>query len=687
MWATILKRNPIPANKQAWVTAIAGALSTGETGVERISSMVSAAMEDDAKRTRQTVNIVNDLKGLDEEELGEQFSLSGNNLENLVNGLEELSEALSEIVVETPQSDSLIANFNKAMESLEQGNTEDLVDYLKGGPKTWSGDKRPGRVTRTQRLKMLEDKEPLIREKTEGNIELWYYDLSDNTITLPKGGKKELETELEGLEDTYTLKDNILTFPEKISLDQWKELEEPLSVLVTNLKVPKPEVKSSPLLQVFPEKQIDSNVQARTEQEFENKNYTNLISRDNILDYFKLTVKQGWPTKLLLPELPEESPGNKNDVLNTVYIGRSVLPPVVKVLLSTHTFNLSSMMDEGASIQETKLIPEKVIQVLIDNELPKELELDPDDIELTLQDISDLSGEYHNRALIEEEGREKHYSNRFIRWLNKGSPSATRLKPKYEELVSKLKSQRPLMLFSEQEAKDLWGLSEYKPFNEENMKAFREGLRQIYSTRRVRPIIESLKDILNAADEFQDMFVQVEQQYKLNSNLRLQVPPRRLSRFIQRVQRLRKSKTQKQVNEEDRETDPIKIIQAVHKETGTDLDWDETYSPHHVTPQDILQALIYLDYWYSEGKLNEFKNDYLDAISDEAENKNDILVELIDACEEQFSNVMDSITEQVKSKVDDIIEEPNKYIERMSKKSKIYHLSGPLIDAGIIREE
>ena len=48
---------------------------------------------------------------------------------------------------------------------------------------------------------------------------------------------------------------------------------------------------------------------------------------------------------------------------------------------------------------------------------------------------------------------------------------------------------------------------------------------------------------------------------------------------------------------------------------------------------------------------------------------------------------MDSITEQVKSKVDDIIEEPNKYIERMSKKSKIYHLSGPLIDAGIIREE
>ena len=472
MWATILKRNPIPANKQAWVTAIAGALSTGETGVERISSMVCAAMEDDAKRTRQTVNIINDLKGLEEGELGEKFSLSGDNLENLVNGLEELSEALSEIVVEKPPL--RIERFDTAIESLKENNIEDLKGFLGSGPRAWGGKTGQGRITRKDMIKLLKDNEDLIREKTEGNIELWYYDLSDNTITLPKGGKKELETELEGLEDTYTLKDNVLTFPEKISLDQWKELEEPLSVLVTNLKVPKPEVKPSPLLQVFPEKQIDSDVQARTEQEFENKNYTNLISRDNILDYFKLTVKQGWPTKLLLPELPEDSPGNKNDVLNTVYVGRSALPPVVKVLLSTHTFNLSSMMDEGASIQETKLIPEKVIQVLIENELPKELELDPDDIELTLQDISDLSEEYHKRALIEEDGREKHYSNRFIRWLNKGSPSANRLKPKYEELVSRLKSQRPLMLFSEQEAKDLWGLSKYKPFNEENMRAFRE---------------------------------------------------------------------------------------------------------------------------------------------------------------------------------------------------------------------
>ena len=160
-----------------------------------------------------------------------------------------------------------------------------------------------------------------------------------------------------------------------------------------------------------------------------------------------------------------------------------------------------------------------------------------------------------------------------------------------------------------------------------------------------------------------------------------------MSEFVQVVKTFRQGKFQTQEREgEVLESDPIKIIQRVHTETGKDLEWNDAYSIHHVTPQDILQALIYLDYWYGDMKLNELKNDYLDAYSDESnEARNEALKTLITSCEEQFDSVMDSITEKVKEKVDDIINNPQKYLEGLTKKKQIYHLSGPLEDAGIIK--
>ena len=152
MWMTILKENLIPKNKEVWTTAIAASLSTGDKGRERISSMVSDAMKDDSKRTRQTVNIVNELKDLSEEELGERFSLSGESLENLVNGLEKVAEELSEIVVEKPPL--RIERFETAMESLRENNVKDLEIFLGSGPRAWGGKKGQGRITRKDMIKL-----------------------------------------------------------------------------------------------------------------------------------------------------------------------------------------------------------------------------------------------------------------------------------------------------------------------------------------------------------------------------------------------------------------------------------------------------------------------------------------------------------------------------------------------------
>jgi len=708
MWTTILKRNPIPKNKASWTTAIAGALSAGEEGVERITGIVSDAMKDDAKRTRQTVNIVRDLTQTSKDELGEKFSLSGENLENLVNGLENLLEKLSKIVVERPPL--TIEHFNQAMDSLEENDTENLINFLGGGPKQWSGDRRPGRINRTQRIKMLKGKEGFIKEKTEGDVDLWYYDLSDNRITLPKGWEKQLETELEGLEDNYSLEGNVLTFPEKISIDNWKELKEPLSALMTNLNIEtKLEVRSSPLIQVFPEREVGAAIGTRAE-EIQSKKYVSTVTRDNILDYFQLTTRQGWPTKLLLPELPEEATGNKDSVLNTIYVNRNRLPPVVKMLLSSHNFDLSKMMDVGAATQETKFVPETIRAILVGgsdtvNEALRDDDntqfkypgiVRPGDTDLTLADIDGLSDKYREKALTNIEGRQKHYTNRFLSWLTSGSSEASILQPKYKILELRAKETRTLVVFSEEEAKSLWELSELKPFgdDEEEEIKLRSTLRELYTTKRVRRMEQSLILILEASDTFLDMFVPIKEQkvFKLNPDLRYKVSPTKITEFIKILQSFRQAQYQELDSEGDiLGTDPIQIIQRVHKETGKDLDWNNEYNINIVTPQDILQALIYLDYWYGEMELNSLKNQYLDAYEDEAEDevKDEALKTLISACEETFSELMDNITEKVKEKIDDIITNPDKYIEAMktkSRKVKIYHLAGPLEDAGLIKE-
>lgn len=696
MWMTILKENLIPRNREAWTTAIAASLSAGSEGTERISNIVSDAMEDDAKRTRQTVKIVSELKDLSEEELGERFSFSGESLENLVNGLEELSEALSEIVVEKPPL--RIERFDTAIESLKENNVEDLKVFLGSGPRAWGGKTGQGRITRKDMIKLLNDNEDLIREKTDGNIDLWYYDLSDNTITVPKDGQKQLEAELQGLDDMYNLEGDTLTFPEKISVEQWSELKGPLNALVTTFKVPELKKKSSPLLQVFPEEEdVSSDVKTRIE-EFTAKNYTNLISRDNLINYFKLTTKQGWPTKLLLPELEDKHHGNKNDVLNTIYVNRSSLPPVVKTLLSTHTFDLAKMMDEGASYSETKMVPETIREILIEGTGAIEGEnakykgiVRPEDEELTMQDIADLSDKYREIAIVEEGGRDKHYGNRFLKWLKSGKTEAVSLRDKYKVLESRTQTTKSLMLFSEKEAKSLWALSQYKPFDDKDKRnAFRKELRELYETKRVRRIQESLMQILSASDNIKDMFVNAGEtgEYRLNSDLRIRVAPTVLAQFAKLVKGLRHAKSAEQSKEGDViESDPVKIIQRVHKETGSDLEWNDAYSIHHVTPQDILQALIYLDYWYGDMGLNELKNDYLDSYSEENDDaRNEALETLITACGERFSNIMDSLVEKTKEKVDDIINNPQKYVEGLSKRKQIYHLSGPLLDAGIIKE-
>ena len=134
------------------------------------------------------------------------------------------------------------------------------------------------------------------------------------------------------------------------------------------------------------------------------------------------------------------------------------------------------------------------------------------------------------------------------------------------------------------------------------------------------------------------MFTKVNEHYFRLKGIK-DVRQKTLRAFIDEAQEARQiyeDDTEGYTEEDDSETvTQFKKVIAEIEEEG----WDESYNSNIVTPQDLLQILVQIDYSYSDAKLNKLKNRYLDAEEEEFRARK--LRRLLLAAEREFNQIIE----------------------------------------------
>jgi len=642
-WAELLKALPDPVSLPGFLL-----------NDEGLTHLITQAEGEDKK------NILSTRKKAQELESGKGIP-EGLDAKAVQANAEKLVVKLSEIITDSNKKsqDSLESNLQKI---IEEKDKQGLMEFVTKTPvRKWTNK------IRDKKKKLLTDNKKAILEFIElDDTDLFYFDTSEFSIssTKPTGDSdwhskiEELKTQLDDTDVTITGGDTVtIQFPEITSWPDMKNVLDVAQIRIAGkgkskastaedilLFEKKGKFTKSPLLELYIKGDAPKNVQDKV-KDADIKNYTNTVTDSkDALSYLKCVSYKGLRKDIMFMPVPLIQGGSKKVTRDAkIQLLGAELRPAVSAslagLLKASTFDLSNLVKEGMVESETKYVSPRLRTILESDE----------DVAvggLTAEQISTLKIKFKKTKemplfISRLKGTDKSIFNR----LN-------------DELIGKKPN-----LFNEKEKELFESLKDTNPITiKKKMNSF---YKTNIDTRTAR--------LIGQAVSKGDPFTKVEGGYKFDHR-KIPMEFDDLKDLVYELKTLRQT-LQSSEEQEDKE----KITLNLEDSLKTYTKGFTVNQSGSANPADMLHFLYILDLYY--GRTN-FKSVARKFKRGQVEPQ-----EVIKSAETNFSKIIEAFVGQVKAKIDDILEDKEKYQRALTidKDSKAYKLFKTLEEKELIK--
>ena len=616
-WTVLLKALPDPASLSGFLDSEEG-----------LTHLITQAKGEDKKniiRTRNKAKTLSEGKDIP----------SGLTVENVQENATKLIKELNAIIKEmNKKSQSGYSLENKLNGIIEEEDREGLMEFIGNSPvNKWPNKTRINKTNLLNKNKKailnfidIKDKE-IFHFKTEDfsltakkpiNDENW-----DNKINSIKSKLENTEVNIEGTDDIT------ITFPKITSWPDMKEVLDATHMRASGKGKSKASEKEdyilfeksgkfikSPLLELYIKPDTTQKVKDRV-RDAEIKNYTNITeTKEHALKYLQLLTTSSFRRESIFIPVPKIQQGSKKVVKNVKIqlLGSALRPRLsasLAAVIKTQDFNLEKLMQEGSIATDVKYFGPRLRAILTSTEDVKIGNVTAKEIQLLKDKYKDSNEElpiFYKRLDNKEQ--------RIFKEINKTLIGA-----------------RP----------NLFSLEEKEMFEElagQNPRAVSRKLSEYYNTEVSTRLSRLVEKIMRTEEPFSE----IEGAYKFDEKKIKGVKYDDLRELVYELKLLRQSLTGEV--EESIEVDlkdSLKLYTKGFKvnETGG------------AKPADMIHFLYVLDLYYGrtgfKSVAKRFKNG-------EAE-----IEELLESAEQNYNAIIDGFVEQVKLKIDDILENKETY--------------------------
>ena len=507
---------------------------------------------------------------------------------------------------------------------------------------------------------MIKDNRKILSELPKSDSSLYYYTLkgvkfvTDDTATLDSGAYELDDKVREKLRPfKVQFEDTEVTPPEKMSYEAYKGLRKELEALAREeISVYKKvgNIVPSIMVAALGEEPTGTLEDAAEQFEFERhgKHFqyrSNVKSPQQVLSYFKLMTTKGWRKPIFMPDSIISQSADSRAMQSI--LGSKTRPrisPTLKAILNSAQFNLNDMLEVGetAKVEVPPYIRRYLQKPYI--EVPPEV---LKNAALVTDDIDDMRERF--------EASNKEYP-RFMRWLRgRGKFRNTRnevvtadqMRVKFEALLQSILTPQQ-NLFSKEEKDFLLGL------RGKSQGDIIDGIADFYGVTeevvRMGGIGKAARRILKNEEPFTEVS---DGFYKVNTKAK--VRHNDLRNFIAGMRKYRKSKYSVETPLDSVSDSDVENLKETFNE---DFDVDQK----SVNSASLIKLVLTINRYYRRGKLSEMENEYYDG---EVE-----LTELLEAIEQEYSQIIDSLVNATDTKIKRIITNRQDYLEAMSYSTK-----------------
>lgn len=446
------------------------------------------------------------------------------------------------------------------------------------------------------------------------------------------------EVVVDMIDDKITLK-----FPDKTNVSDMKEAlfasqlsDAPSEVSEKIIFKKTGKFTKSPMLEILG---VESSLQVKDKVEAaKKKNYSSTVnSSKEALAYLEVIVDRGFKKQAMFMPTPIIQGGSTKVIKNAkkqLLTERPRISASLRALLSSSTFNLKTLMEQGSIEADVKYLSPRLREILDST----------DDIDIGGVPSDEL--EQLRDAYIKSNKRMKN----FMRKL-KGQ-DLNNLNKINNELI-----QRTPNLFTEEEKEMISNL----PANPKMMVA---GLKEYYGKEVDAKLARLLSNVVRRSKPFQ----KIEGGYKFVTPKGMDFNDMRELVFGLKVLR-------QNTELEEKAEDSLQQTLSDYKK-GFELSTSGT-----AKPADMIHLLYTLDAYYGRTPFRSIARAFKRGEIEESK--------LVESAKENFSKIIDGFVQAVKIKVEDILENMEAYQDSLTfdNESKAYLLFNKLKEKGVIKEE
>ena len=646
-WAELLKALPDPVSLPGFLL-----------NDEGVSHLITQAEGEDKK------NILSTRKRAQELQSGKNIP-EGLDAKAVQANAEKLVTKLSEIITDSnkkSQEGKKSTLEDKLQHIIEEENKQGLMEFVTTTPvRKWSNK------VRDRKRKLLEDNKKAILEFIElEDTDLFYFDTSEFSLTAtkPTGDTnweskiKELKSEIENTEVTISGDETVtIDFPEITSWPDMKTVLDIAQIRIEGKGKSKATTQEnillfqkqgkfikSPLLELYVKGDAPKNVQEKV-TDADIKNYVNNVSdAKDALSYLKCVSYKGLRKDIIFMPVPLIQGGSKKITRDAkVQLLGAELRPAVSAslagLLKSPAFDLSDLVKEGMVESETKYVSPRLRNILESS----------DDVAmagLTAEQIAELKAKFKKTKELPL----------FISRL-RGTDKAN-----FNKLNDELIGKKP-NLFNDKEKELFESLKDTNPLQ------IKRTINEFYKTN----IDTRISRLIGRAVSTGDPFTKVEGGYKFDHK-KIPMEFDDLKDLVYELKILRQA-LQSSEEQEDQEKITLNLEDSLKTYTKG-FKVNQTGSSN---PADMLHFLYVLDLYYGR---STFKSVARKFKRGQVEPK-----EVLESAKNNFSKIIEAFVGQVKAKIDDILEDKEKYQRALTidKDSKSYKLFKTLEEKELIK--
>lgn len=516
-----------------------------------------------------------------------------------------------------------------------------------------SMNKMPNK-TRKQKIALLKkNKDGILSFIDMDDKDIFFFDTSQFSLVSEKPKSDEnwgdkvanIRSQLSSTEVDVEITDNKITllFPDKTNASDMKAAlfaaqlkDAPSEVGDKIIFNKKGKFTKSPMLEILGE---DTSTQVKDKVDAANKkNYSNQVnSSKEALAYLEVIIDKGMRKQLMFMPTPIIQGGSLKVIKNArnqLLTNKPRISSSLRSLLTSSTFNLKSLMEGGLIQGDIKYNSPRLRQILESTEDVKVGGVPSDEIE-ELRDAYNKSNKRMKNFIKKLKGQERNNLNKINNELIQRTPN----------------------LFTEEEKEMIMGL----PANPIGMA---NGLKEYYGKDVDGKVSRLLSNVVRGGTAFQE----IKGGYKF-------VTPKGMA-FNDMRELVFGLKILRQNDEVIEQTENTLQQTLSDYKKGFVLSTSGTPKP-----ADMIHLLYILDSYYGRTPFRSVARRFKRGEAEESE--------LTESAKENFSKIIEGFVDSVKIKVDDILENKEKYQDSLTldNESKAYLMFNKLEEMGVIAKE